>query len=331
MQVLITGAAGFIGAAVAERLLAAGEQVYGLDNLNRYYDVNLKRARLQRLQKSPGFTFRKVDIADKNEVEDVFSGRSFDAVFHAAAQAGVRYSLENPGAYIEANLVGFWNMLEVCKVAAVRHFVYASTSSVYGENKKVPFSEHHGADHPVSLYAATKRANELIAHSYAHLFGLPCTGIRFFTVYGPWGRPDMALFSFTEAMLNGRAIDVFNQGEMQRDFTYIDDAVAGVIKLIGRIPQPGAGSNSPASSAAPFRVYNIGSHDPKHLTELIACLEEELGITAERNLLPMQAGDVPLTYADISEMEKDTGFSAPTPLREGVKRFVAWYRGYYGS
>lgn len=330
MQILITGVAGFIGAAVAERLLASGERVYGLDNLNRYYDINLKLARLERLQKSPGFSFRKIDIADRDEVKSVFSGQSFDAVFHAAAQAGVRYSLENPGAYIESNLVGFWNVLESCKVANTPHLVYASSSSVYGANEQVPFSEHHGADHPVSLYAATKRADELIAHSYSHLFDLPCTGIRFFTVYGPWGRPDMALFSFTEAMLAGRAIDVFNQGDMQRDFTYIDDAVAGVVKLIGHIPQPGTG-NSPATARAPFRVYNIGSHDPQPLMSLISCLEKELGMKAVRNMLPMQAGDVPRTFADTTEIATDVGFSASTPLREGVRRFVAWYREYYGT
>ena len=332
MKILITGAAGFIGAAVAERLLGKGARVYGVDNLNDYYDVNLKRMRLKRLQAADGFSFRKADIADRDEMASVFSEWAFDAVFHAAAQAGVRYSLENPEAYIQSNLVGFWNVLGNCKATKVGHFVFASSSSVYGANAKVPFSERHGADRPVSLYAATKRADELLAYSYAHLFHLPCTGVRFFTVYGPWGRPDMALFSFTDAMRKGRAIDVFNQGDMRRDFTYIDDAVTGVVKLIDHIPRPDAGGDAtddPAGARVPYRIYNLGSHNPKPLMELIACLEEELGIKAVKNMLPMQPGDVYQTFADIGEIEKAIGFSAPTSLREGVKRFVRWYREYY--
>ena len=334
MKILITGAAGFIGAAVAERLLAKGAQVHGVDNLNDYYDVNLKRMRLERLRAAAGFSFRKADIVDRDAMASVFSDRKFDAVFHAAAQAGVRYSLENPGAYIQSNLTGFWNVLENSRAAKIGHFVFASSSSVYGTDTPVPFSEKDRADRPVSLYAATKRADELLTYSYSHLFRLPCTGIRFFTVYGPWGRPDMALFSFADAMLRGRAIDVFNQGNMRRDFTYIDDAADGVVKLIDRIPQPDvddAAAGDPGGVQAPYRIYNLGSHNPHSLMDLIAYLEDELGIKAVKNMLPMQPGDVYQTSADIGEIEKAIGFSAPTSLREGVKRFVRWYKEYYYS
>ncbi len=334
MTILITGAAGFIGAATAERLLELGERVRGIDNLNDYYDVNLKLARLKRLEAFPEFGFAKTDVADHDAVKALFEETRFDVVFHAAAQAGVRGSLKRFDAYVQSNLAGFANVLEACRENAVKHLVFASSSSVYGANKEVPFSEHHGTDHPLSLYAATKKANELLAHSYAHLYRLPCTGLRFFTVYGPRGRPDMALFRFTEAMLAGRAIDVFNHGDMQRDFTYIDDVVAGVVKIIARVAQPGElaadGPLDPANSDAPYRLYNIGNHHPEQLTDLIAYLEEALGVKATMNMLPMQPGDVPATFADVADLGKDVGFKPATPLREGVRRFVAWYREFYG-
>lgn len=333
MTILITGAAGFIGAATAERLLELGERVRGVDNLNDYYDVGLKLARLKRLEAFPGFTFTRNDVADAGGLKALFSETPFDAVFHAAAQAGVRGSLKRFDAYVQSNLVGFANVLEACRENQVKHLVFASSSSVYGANRESPFSEHHGADHPLSLYAATKKANEMLAHSYAHLYRLPCTGLRFFTVYGPRGRPDMAMFSFTEAMLAGRAIDVFNHGDMQRDFTYIDDVVEGVVKVIARPPQPGEtaadGPLDPAVSHAPYRLYNIGNHRPEQLTDLIAYLEEELGVKAATNMMPMQPGDVPATFADVADLEKDVGFKPSTPLREGVRRFVAWYREFY--
>ncbi len=331
MTILITGVAGFIGSAVAEYLLQQEERVYGIDNLNDYYDVNLKRARLNRLQSFPEFSFDKIDIVDRDEVEKLFSDESFATVFHAAAQANVRYSLKNPSAYIETNLVGFWNILHSCMTAKVKHLIFASSSSVYGANKEAPSSESHRVDHPVSLYAATKRADELLAYSYAHLFRLPCTGIRFFTVYGPWGRPDMALFSFANSMLKGQAIDVFNYGEIRRDFTYIDDAIAGVVGLIGHIPQSDdgdAGGNISPVAKTPYKIYNIGSNQPQQLMDLITYLENELGIKAIKNMLPMQIGDVPSTFADTTDIARDIGFKATVSLREGVRRFVRWYKGY---
>ena len=333
MKVLVTGAAGFIGMHAAERLLARGDQVVGLDNLNDYYDVQLKRDRLTRLAPQPGFRFVKLDVADRAGMDSLFAEEKFDRVIHLAAQAGVRYSLQNPHAYVESNLVGFMNVLEGCRHHGVRHLVYASSSSVYGGNTKMPFSEHHSVDHPVSLYAATKKANELMAHTYSHLYGLPTTGLRFFTVYGPWGRPDMALFLFTKAMLEGRPIDVFNHGRMQRDFTYIDDIVEGVIRVLDRPAEPDAGFDAdrpdPGRSRAPYRVFNIGNQGPVELMAFIEAIEQALGVKAEKNLLPIQPGDVPATYADVSELAEWTGFHPGTPVAEGVKRFVAWYREYF--
>ena len=333
MAILITGAAGFIGAAAAELLLQRGEQVHGIDNLNDYYDVGLKSARLERLRAFPAFTFDRMDIADRGGVARLFQEREPDTALHLAAQAGVRSFLENFNAYIQSNLVGFANVLDGCRTAAVKHLVFSSSSSVYGANVDIPFSEHHGTDHPLSLYAATKKAGELLAHSYAHLYQLPCTGLRFFTVYGPWGRPDMALFSFTRAMLAGRAIDVFNHGDMQRDFTYIDDIVEGIARVIGHVPKPGengASKPDPATSNAPYRIYNIGNNHPERLTDLIAYLEDALDRKAIKNMLPMQPGDAPITFADMTDFERDIGFKSTTPLREGIRRFVAWYKEYYG-
>ncbi|MCS6971245.1 MAG: NAD-dependent epimerase [Planctomycetota bacterium] len=334
MPILVTGAAGFIGSHVAHRLLDQGREVLGLDNLNPYYDPKLKEARLARLQARPGFRFAKVDLADRAAMQALFAEQRPELVIHLAAQAGVRYSLENPYAYADANLVGFLHILEGCRATGCRHLVYASTSSVYGLDRAMPFSEHRGGGHPMTLYAATKRANELMAHSYAHLFGLPCTGLRFFTVYGPWGRPDMALFKFTDAMLSGRPIELYNRGEMVRDFTYIDDIVEGVVRIADIPAQPNPSWNAlqpdPASSSAPWRIYNIGNSQPVQLTAYVEALEEALGMKAERILLPMQPGDVPATEADVSELETVTGFRPRTSVREGVARFVAWYRAYYG-
>jgi UDP-glucuronate 4-epimerase len=334
MKVLVTGAAGFIGMHVSQRLLADGATVVGLDNLNDYYDPTLKEARLARLQGTPGFSFVRLDVADRPAMARLFEHERFERVVHLAAQAGVRYSLQNPHAYVDANLVGFVNVLEGCRHGGVRHLVYASSSSVYGGNVKMPFSEHDPVEHPVSLYAATKKANELMAHTYSHLFGLPTTGLRFFTVYGPWGRPDMALFLFTDAILSGRPIDVFNHGDMRRDFTYIYDIVEGVVRVLDRPP---AGDPSfdpmrpdPARSHAPYRVLNIGNSDPEPLMEFIAAIEAALGRTAEKRLLPLQDGDVPATEADTAELGALVGFRPRTDVREGVRRFVAWYRGYYG-
>ena len=333
MKVLITGAAGFIGMHVAQRLLARGDEVVGIDNLNDYYDVGLKEARLKQLAGLPGFRFVRLDIADTAAVADLFRGESFDGVINLAAQAGVRYSLTNPHAYAQTNLVGFVNLLEGCRHGKVGHFVYASSSSVYGGNTKMPFSEHDSVDHPVSLYAATKKSNELMAHTYSHLFGLPATGLRFFTVYGPWGRPDMALFLFTKAILEGRPIEVFNHGRMQRDFTYIDDIAEGVVRVLDRpaAPDPAFVKDrpDPASSWAPWRVFNIGNHQPVELMAYIEALEEALGRKAEKHFLPLQDGDVPATYADTAELQSATGFAPATPVPEGVRRFVEWYRGYY--
>ena len=333
MKVLLTGAAGFIGMHVALRLLERGDEVVGLDNLNDYYDVRLKEARLARLTPAAGFRFVKMAVEDRDGMAKLFEAERFDRVVHLAAQAGVRYSLQNPNAYIDANIVGFMNVLEGCRHSAVKHLVYASSSSVYGGNTKMPFSEADSVDHPVSLYAATKKANELMAHTYSHLYDLPTTGLRFFTVYGPWGRPDMALFLFTKAMIEGRPIDVFNHGDMQRDFTYIDDIVEGVIRTLDRVAEPDSAFDGerphPGRSKAPFRVFNIGNQGPVPLMDFIRAIEKALGITAQKNLLPMQPGDVPATYADVSELTAWTGFSPSTAIDDGVARFVAWYRDYY--
>jgi UDP-glucuronate 4-epimerase len=330
---LVTGAAGFIGYHLAQRLLAEGAEVVGLDNLNDYYDVRLKEARLARLQGQPGFTFVKLDLADRAGMEALFSQSAFAGVVNLAAQAGVRYSLTNPHAYLNSNLVGFLNVLEGCRHQSVKHLVYASSSSVYGANTHMPFSEHANVDHPVSLYAASKKANELMAHSYAHLYGLPCTGLRFFTVYGPWGRPDMSLFLFTRAILEGRPIDVFNYGQHKRDFTYVDDIVEGVARVLHQPAAPDPAWNSdqpdPASSRAPYRVYNIGNNQPVALMHVIELLEAALGQKAQKNFLPMQAGDVPETFASVDDLMQAVGFRPATPIEEGVNRFVAWYRAYY--
>ncbi|MFN0186064.1 MAG: NAD-dependent epimerase [Aquabacterium sp.] len=333
MKILVTGAAGFIGMHLCERLLARGDTVHGVDNLNPYYDPQLKRDRLARLEGRPGFGFLLGDIADRAAMEALFAGQRFDAVVNLAAQAGVRYSLQNPQAYIEANISGFMNVLEGCRHHGVQHLVYASSSSVYGGNETMPFSERQGVDHPVSLYAATKKANELMAHTYSHLYGLPTTGLRFFTVYGPWGRPDMALFLFTRAILEGRPIDVFNEGRMQRDFTYVDDIVEGVVRVIDRIPAPDVTFDrttmEPGSSWAPFRVFNIGNQGPVQLMDFIGAIEQALGRNATMNLMPLQPGDVPATYADVGALTEWTGFKPGTAIANGVARFVDWYRGYY--
>ena len=333
MKVLVTGAAGFIGMHASERLLARGDEVVGLDNLNDYYDPQLKRDRLARIEPHPNFRFVKMDVADRPGVEKLFADEKFDRVIHLAAQAGVRYSIENPHAYIDSNIVGFMNILEGCRHNKVQHLAYASSSSVYGGNTKMPFSEHDSVDHPISMYAATKKANELMAHTYSHLFGLPTTGLRFFTVYGPWGRPDMALFLFTKATLEGRPIDVFNHGKMQRDFTYVDDIVEGVIRVLDHTaesdPEFNADQPDPGRSKAPFRVFNIGNHSPVQLMDYIGAIESALGMEAKKNFLPMQDGDVPATYADTSELNAWTGFQPDTSVKDGVARFVAWYREYF--
>ncbi len=333
MKVLLTGAAGFIGSTTAHRLLARGDEVVGLDNLNDYYDVRLKEDRLARLRPQAGFRFVRLDVADREGMARLFAAEGFDRVIHLAAQAGVRYSLKNPHAYVEANLVGFMNVLEGCRHHRVQHLVYASSSSVYGGNTKMPFSEHDSVDHPVSMYAATKKANELMAHTYSHLYGLPTTGLRFFTVYGPWGRPDMALFLFTKAILEGRPIEVFNHGRMQRDFTYVDDIVEGVVRVLDKTAAPDpafrADRPDPATSSAPYRVFNIGNHDPVPLLEFIGCIEDALGRKADKLLLPLQDGDVPATYADVDALRDWVGFAPATDIRTGIGRFVDWYRGYY--
>ncbi|MDD3674175.1 protein CapI [Thauera propionica] len=333
MKILVTGAAGFIGMHTSQRLLARGDQVVGLDNLNDYYDPTLKEARLARLTPHEGFRFVKMDVADRAGMERLFAEEKFDRVIHLAAQAGVRYSLQNPHAYIDSNLVGFMNILEGCRHAKVQHLVYASSSSVYGGNTKMPFSERDSVDHPVSIYAATKKANELMAHTYSHLYGLPTTGLRFFTVYGPWGRPDMALFLFTKAILEGRPIDVFNHGKMKRDFTFVDDIVEGVIRTLDRTAAPDAAFDSdnpdPGRSNAPYRVFNIGNHNPVELMAFVSAIEETLGVTAQKNFMPLQDGDVPATYADTEALNAWTGFAPATSVKDGVARFVAWYRDYY--
>jgi len=335
MRVLVTGAAGFIGSALAHRLLDSGDEVVGIDNLNDYYDVRLKHARLERLGVRKAFRFQKLDIAEREPMQALFSSSGFDAVVHLAAQAGVRYSIENPAAYVDANIVGFLNVLEGCRHSKVGHLVFASSSSVYGANTRLPFSEHDNVDHPVSLYAASKKANELMAHSYAHLYGLPCTGLRFFTVYGPWGRPDMALFLFTEGICAGRPIRVFNRGEMVRDFTYIDDIVEGVVRVIGDPASPApkwSGDRpDPATSYAPWRIFNIGNSQPVNLMRYIEVIEKSVGRKAQLDLLPMQPGDVRATTADVSDLEQAVGFRPRTSVEEGVAKFVAWYRDYYSK
>jgi len=333
MKILLTGAAGFIGYHTALRLLARGDDVVGVDNLNDYYDVSLKEARLARLAEQPRFRFVRLDLANRDGVARLFEQERFDRVINLAAQAGVRYSMKNPFAYIDSNIVGFTAVLEGCRHTGVQHLVYASSSSVYGANTTMPFSIHDNVDHPLSLYAATKKANELMAHTYSNLYGLPTTGLRFFTVYGPWGRPDMALFLFTRAILAGEPIDVFNNGDMQRDFTYVDDIVEGVVRVTDRIAQPdpkwSGADPDPGTSRTPWRLYNIGNNKPEQLTHLISVLEEALGRTATKNLLPMQPGDVPATAADVADLGRDVGFTPATPIEVGVRRFVDWYREYY--
>jgi len=332
-KILVTGAAGFIGFHLSRRLLARGDEVIGLDNLNDYYDVRLKHDRLKQLEGQPGFRFVKASLEDREAMARLFSEERFDKVVNLAAQAGVRYSLENPHAYIDSNIVGFMNILEGCRHNSVQHLVYASSSSVYGANTRMPFSVHHNVDHPVSLYAATKKANELMAHTYASLYSIPTTGLRFFTVYGPWGRPDMALFLFTKAILEGKPIDVFNHGKMQRDFTYIDDIVEGVVRVTDHVPTADSSwrgdQPDPGTSYTPYRIYNIGNNSPVELMRFIEVLEGCLGKKAEKNLLPIQPGDVPATYADVDDLMRDVGFKPATTIEEGIRRFVEWYRGYY--
>ncbi len=334
MKVLVTGAAGFIGFHVAGQLLARGDQVVGLDDLNDYYEVSLKEARLAQLQGRPGFEFARLSVQDRAGMEALFASGGFDRVVHLAAQAGVRYSLENPHAYVDSNLVGFMNILEGCRHHGVEHLVYASSSSVYGANTEMPFSIHHNVDHPLSLYAATKKSNELMAHAYSSLYDLPVTGLRFFTVYGPWGRPDMALFLFTRNILEGKPIDVFNHGHHRRDFTFIDDIVEGIVRVLDRTAPPNedwsGDAPDPGTSRAPYRLYNIGNSNPVELLRYIEVLEQELGRKAEKNLLPMQPGDVPDTSADVDDLARDVGYRPATPVEVGVARFVAWYREYYG-
>ena len=336
MKILVTGAAGFIGAAVSQYLINRGDQVVGIDNINDYYDVNLKHARLDEIKSSTAadlFSFIEMGVEERDKMAALFEEHKFDRVVHLAAQAGVRYSLENPNAYVDSNIVGFVNILEGCRHNNVEHLVYASSSSVYGANETMPFSEQHNVDHQVSLYAASKKANELMAHTYSHLYNLPTTGLRFFTVYGPWGRPDMALFKFTKAILEGKTIQVYNFGNHRRDFTYIDDIVEGVIRSLDNVAKPNEnwdGSNpDPSTSKAPYKVYNIGAQTPVHLLKFIETLESALGIEAKKELLPMQPGDVPDTYADVSSLVNDTGYQPSTDVETGVKAFVDWYRDFY--
>jgi len=335
MKYLVTGAAGFIGSHTSHRLLARGDEVVGLDNLNDYYDPLLKEARLARLQALPGFSFVKMDLADREGIPALFAKERFDRVIHLGAQAGVRYSLQNPLAYVDSNVVGTANILEGCRHHGVQHLVYASTSSVYGANTAMPFSVHQNVDHPLSFYAATKKATELMAHTYSHLYGLPTTGLRFFTVYGPWGRPDMALFLFTKNILEGKPIDVFNHGQHKRDFTYVADIVEGVLRASDRPPVADATWNSdapdPASSNAPYRLYNIGNNQPVELMRYIEVLEACLGRKAEKNFLPLQVGDVPATWADIEALQQDVGYTPATPVEEGIAHFVKWYKEYYAK
>lgn len=333
MKILLTGAAGFIGVHVAQILLQRGDEVVGIDNLNDYYDPALKLARLEQLKPYPNFRFVKGDIADRMTMEELFSKSHFQRVINLAAQPGVRYSLKNPHAYIQTNLVGFGNILEGCRHNGIEHLVYASSSSVYGANTRMPFSVHDNVDHPVSLYAASKKANELMAHTYSHLYGLPTTGLRFFTVYGPWGRPDMSPWLFTSAILEGRPIDVFNHGKMRRDFTYVEDIAEGTVRVLDHLPQPNPAFDraapDPASSYAPYKVYNIGNHQPVELMSFIKTIEDALGQEAQKNFLPMQPGDVEATYADIEELKRDVGFEPKTVLSDGIARWTAWYRQYH--
>jgi UDP-glucuronate 4-epimerase len=335
MKVLVTGSAGFIGSNVAQRLLARGDTVVGLDNLNDYYDVNLKKARLAKIETESNFKFVKASLEDRPAMEALFKDEKFDKVIHLAAQAGVRYSIENPHAYIDSNIVGTTNILEGCRHNEVQHLVYASSSSVYGLNADMPFSIHHNVDHPISLYAASKKANELMAHTYSHLYDLPTTGLRFFTVYGPWGRPDMALFLFTKAILSGDPIKVFNNGNMRRDFTYIDDIVEGVVRVTDNTAKANpdwSGKNpDPATSCAPYRIYNIGNNNPVELLDFIGAIENALGIKAIKDLLPLQAGDVPETYANVDDLINDVGFKPETSIEEGIGKFVEWYQEYYSG
>jgi len=333
MKVLVTGAAGFIGFHVTKRLLDRGDQVIGLDNLNDYYDPTLKQARLAQLTGHPRFAFAKLELADRADMEALFANGGIARVVHLAAQAGVRYSIENPHAYVDSNLVGFLHILEGCRHHGIGHLVYASSSSVYGANTSMPFSVHDNVDHPLSLYAASKKANELMAHVYASLYGVPVTGLRFFTVYGPWGRPDMALFLFTRAILAGEPIDVYNHGKHKRDFTYVDDIVEGVIRTLDHVPQPNptwsGDSPDPGTSRWPYRLYNIGNHRPVELLRYIEVIERCIGRTAEKRFLPMQPGDVPETCADVDDLARDVGYAPATPIEEGIPRFIEWYRGYY--
>jgi UDP-glucuronate 4-epimerase len=331
--VLVTGSAGFIGFHVARRLLDAGQAVVGLDNLSSYYDPKLKEARLAELGKLPGFSFVRLDLADRAGMAALFAERRFEHVVHLAAQAGVRYSLIDPYAYIDSNLIGFTTILEGCRHSGCKHLLYASSSSVYGSNTKMPFSVHDNVDHPLSLYGASKKANELMAHAYSHLYGLPTTGLRFFTVYGPWGRPDMAMWLFAKAILAGEPIKLFNNGNMRRDFTYVDDIVESILRLVPRAPAPdrnwSGDAQDPGASSAPWRVYNIGNNQPVELLEVVRLMEEALGVKAKRELLPMQPGDVPATYADVDDLMRDVDFRPATPIDEGIKRFVAWFRDYH--
>lgn len=332
-KILVTGVAGFVGFFLAQKLLDRGDEIIALDNINDYYDVNLKYDRLAQLEGRKNFTFYKLDLADRTGMEQLFAEHKFDKVAHLAAQAGVRYSLKNPHTYINSNLVGFIHILEGCRHQNVEHLVFASSSSVYGANTKMPFSVHDNVDHPLSLYAATKKSNELMAHTYSHLYNLPTTGLRFFTVYGPWGRPDMALFTFTKLILSGKPIDVYNYGKMQRDFTYIDDIVEGVIRTLDKIPEPNpkwSGEHpDPSTSKAPYKIYNIGNNQPVELIRFIEVLEDCLGMKAEKNLLPLQPGDVLATYADVDDLAKDVGFKPSIPIEVGIDNFVKWYRSYY--
>lgn len=325
-KILVTGAAGFIGFHLSKRLIARGDEVIGIDNLNDYYEVSLKEDRLRQIKDERNFTFYPIDLTDRPKIEQLFNENQFDAVVNLAAQAGVRYSLINPHAYVDSNLVGFMNILESCRHNQVKHLVFASSSSVYGENKKIPFSVDDNVDYPVSLYAATKKANELMAHTYSHLYNLPCTSLRFFTVYGPWGRPDMALFIFTRAILEGKPINVFNHGKMQRDFTYIDDIIEGVVRVTDSIPQS---DSSASTTKAPYKIYNIGNNQPIELIKFIETLENCLGMKAQKNMLPMQPGDVPVTYADVDDLVNDVGFKPNTPIEVGIEKFVDWYKNYY--
>jgi UDP-glucuronate 4-epimerase len=333
MKILVTGAAGFIGFHTAARLVERGDEVVGFDNLNPYYDVRLKQARLDQLGRYTGFRFIRGELADSQALAQLFRSERFDSVIHLAAQAGVRYSIKNPQAYVDSNLVGFSNVLEGTRQSKVKHLVYASSSSVYGANTEMPFSVHHNVDHPISLYAATKKANELMAHCYSHLYRVPTTGLRFFTVYGPWGRPDMAIFLFTKAILSGQPIELFNHGHMRRDFTYIDDIVEGVVRVLDTpaAPNPEWNSANPdtATSTAPYRIYNIGNNTPVELGRLVQLLEDALGRTAEKRLVDMQPGDVPATYADIEALTNDLGFRPSTPIEVGIRRFIEWYRTFY--